>query len=127
MPDLITVYLGTNDASYTDNDNARNQEFIDGYVKFIDTIKSKNPDIPILCMLGTMDKRLCKSVSDAVKIVNEKHSEQNVYYLDLPSQEDADGLGINWHPTEAAHRKAASLVENRIKDILSGSGKSDEI
>lgn len=127
VPDLITVYLGTNDASYTDNDNARNQEFIDGYVKFIDTIKSKNPDIPILCMLGTMDKRLCKSVADAVKIVNEKHSEQNVYYLDLPPQEDADGIGINWHPTEATHRKAASIVENRIKDILSGSGKSDEI
>ena len=70
VPDLITVYLGTNDASYTDNDNARNQEFIDGYVKFIDTIKSKNPDIPILCMLGTMDKRLCKSVADAVKIID---------------------------------------------------------
>lgn len=123
VPDLITVYLGTNDSSYTDNDNARNREFIEGYVKFIETLKIKNPGIPILCMLGTMDKRLCTSVSEAVNIVNQKHSKEDVYYLDLPPQDEADGLGINWHPTEATHRKAATLVESRIKDILSGNVK----
>ena len=81
----------------------------------------------ITVYLGTMDKRLCKSVSDTVKIVNQKYSEQNVYYLDLPLQDENDGLGVNWHPTEKTHRKAACFVENRIKDILSGNGKSDEI
>lgn len=119
VPDIITVYLGTNDASYTDNDDARNQEFVDAYIRFIDNIKRKNPGIPVLCMLGTMDKRLCESVSRAVRIIDERSQESSVYYLDLPAQDEADGLGINWHPTEATHRKTAELVEKRIREILS--------
>lgn len=119
VPDIITVYLGTNDASYTDNDDARNQEFVDGYVKFLETIKRKNPGIPVLCMLGTMDKKLCESVLKAVSIIEEKYQNADVYYLDLPPQDETDGLGINWHPTEATHRKVAELVEKKIKEILS--------
>ena len=119
VPDIITVYLGTNDASYTDNDDTKKQEFVDGYVKFIETIKRKNPDVPILCMLGTMDKSLCESVAKAVAIIDERYQKSQIYYLDLPLQDEGDGLGINWHPTEATHRKTAGLVESMIRKILS--------
>lgn len=127
VPDIISVYLGTNDASYTDNDEARNNEFIEGYVKFIENIRSKNANVPILCMLGNMDKRLCESVNKAVNVFNEKHMTNDVYYLDLPLQDEADGLGIFWHPTETTHRKTAALVESRIKEILTDCGKLDKI
>lgn len=118
VPDIITVYLGTNDASYTDNDDVRNDEFIDGYLKFLDTIRSKNPNVPILCMLGTMDKRLCGSVKKAVDIFNKKKNTDDIYYLDLPLQDEADGLGIHWHPTVITQRKTAELVEEKIREIL---------
>ena len=119
VPDIITVYLGTNDASYTEEDASKNQEFIDGYVKFLELIRSRNSAAPILCMLGTMDKRLCGSVKKAVEIFNEKNNTKDVYYLDLPLQNEADGLGINWHPTVTTHRKTAELVEGKIREILS--------
>ena len=118
IPDIITVYLGTNDASYTDNDAARNEEFVNGYTKFLGTIRSKNPEIPILCMLGTMDKRLCGSVERAVELFNSKNNTDNVYYLELPFQDEADGLSINWHPTVKTHRKTAEIVEKKIIEIL---------
>lgn len=118
VPDIITIYLGTNDASYTDNGASRNEEFITGYTKFLEKIRSMNHGIPILCMLGTMDKRLCSSVEKAVELFNSKNNTNNVYYLELPLQDEADGLGINWHPTVKTHRKTAGLVEKKIKEIL---------
>lgn len=69
-------------------------------------------------MLGTMDKRLCGSVERAIELFNSKNNTDNVYYLELPFQDEADGLSINWHPTVKTHRKTAEIVEKKIIEIL---------
>lgn len=118
IPDLVIVYLGTNDASYTRCIPRRNREFEDAYTAFLERIHQNHPAAKILCTLGTMDQRLCGSVKCAVNAFLLHHPEGNAFYLELPMQEEADGLGTFWHPTAATHRKIAALVTARAKEIM---------
>lgn len=118
IPDLVIVYLGTNDASYTRCIPERNREFEDAYTAFLERIHQNHPAAKILCTLGTMDQRLCDSVETAVNTFLLLHPEGNAFYLRLPMQEEADGLGTFWHPTAITHKKAAALITARAKEIM---------
>lgn len=118
IPDLVIVYLGTNDASYTRGIWERNREFEDAYTAFLERIHQNHPSAKILCTLGTMDQRLCGSVEAAVNAFLLLHPEGNAFYLGLPMQAEADGLGTFWHPTAATHQKAAALIINKAKEIM---------
>ena len=116
QPDIVTVFLGTNDASYCGEDTDRQENFIAGYIKLLEEIRRQNPKADILCMLGTMDQTLCPAVKAAVARYNEKYGEQTEY-LQLPMQRDEDGRGTNWHPSEITHRKTAQLVTEKIRQM----------
>lgn len=118
IPDLVIIYLGTNDASYTRDIPARNKEFKDAYTAFLERIHKNHPAAKILCTLGTMDQRLCASVETAVNTFLSMHPEAKAFYLGLPMQEESDGLGTFWHPTAATHKKAAALITAKAKEIM---------
>lgn len=118
VPDLIILYLGTNDASYTREIPARNQEFCSAYQELLLEVHTKHPNAKILCILGTMDQRLCPVVEQAVKQFTDTHPEAEVSYLELPPQLEEDGLGTFWHPTPATHQKIADLVTERVKKMM---------
>lgn len=117
-PDLVMVFLGTNDASYTRELPERNREFSSGYQELLLDIHTKHPAAKILCMLGTMDARLCPTVEEAVASFASSHPEAEVSYLPLPHQLDEDGLATFWHPTPATHQKIAALVTEHIKNMM---------
>ena len=117
-PDIITIYLGTNDASYTRGIPVREEEFIKNYLDFLGYIHTKHPDAAILCMLGTMDQSLCPAASSAASIFKEKHPETNISYLKLPMQLEEDGTGTFWHPTYKTQQKAAELIAGHIKQMM---------
>lgn len=117
-PDIITVNLGTNDASYTRNNAGREKEFIEGYVDFLGLIHSSHPYAAILCMLGTMEQQLCPAVKKSVEIFKEKHRLLNISYLELPMQLEEDGLGTFWHPTYETQKKAALIITEHIRHMM---------
>jgi hypothetical protein len=118
-PDLITIFLGTNDASYTKNYPERKTAFRLMYQGFLRKIHRKHPHAKILCMLGTMDQSLCSTVHHAVKELSKSCEDVTVKYLQLPLQdENADGTGTFWHPTEATHDKIAALVTDAAKKLM---------
>lgn len=118
-PDLITVYLGTNDASYTKNYPERKKAFSLVYQGFLRNIHAKHPQAKILCMLGTMDQTLCSTVQHAVKEFSKANEDVSIKYLQLPLQdEENDGIGTFWHPTEATHEKTAQLVIAAAKKLM---------
>lgn len=117
-PDIITIYLGTNDASYTRGIPGREDEFIKGYLDFLGYIHMNHPGAAILCMLGTMDQSLCPAVSRVASIFKEKHPETNISYLELPMQLEEDGMGTFWHPTYKTQQKAAELITGYIKQMM---------
>lgn len=116
--DIVTVYLGTNDASYTKEIPERNQMFCDAYVAFLERIHETQPHAAILCMLGNMDKRLCTTVEKAVSVFRKKHEDVLAEYLDLPMQLDEDGLGTFWHPTAITQEKTADRVVKKIREMM---------
>lgn len=117
-PDLVIVYLGTNDASYTREIPERNQEFSHAYQKLLQNIHGKHPHAKILCTLGTMDPRLNTTVEQAVSAFAEAYPEVEITYLALPNQLDEDGLGTFWHPTPVSHKKAAALITKRARELM---------
>lgn len=118
VPDLVIVFLGTNDASYTRQIPERNREFCDAYQELLSRIQDNYPKAAILCMLGTMDQRLCSTVEQAVGEFSKKKPEARISYLHLPLQADEDGLGTFWHPTPATHQKVAELVTARAREMM---------
>lgn len=117
-PDLVIVYLGTNDASYTRDHADRQDQYSEAYIKLLEDIHSKHPDAKILCTLGTMDQRLCPTLARTVLKYNELHPEKTVIYVQLPMQEDADGLGTFWHPSTITHRKVSELLIKKAKELM---------
>ena len=118
-PDLVTVYLGTNDASYTKNYPERKKAFSLVYQGFLRNIHARHPQAKILCMLGTMDQTLCSTVQHAVKEFSQANADVAIKYLQLPLQdEENDGTGTFWHPTEATHEKVSQLVTAAAKKLM---------
>jgi hypothetical protein len=115
-PDYVVLHLGTNDASYTREIEERNKIFEDEYFKFLNKIRSINPNAPIICMLGIMDRRLNASASKAVRRMNEM-GDDKVYFIDMQVQDERDGLGTDSHPSAVTHEKMSDMLAGFIQKI----------
>ena len=118
QPDVVVINLGTNDESYCKTDKDKQAEFTAEYVNFIKDIREHNPESKILCVLGVMGSGLYKCVEDAVSTYSTETGDTSVYAMKLPNQQEADGIAADWHPTEAPHEKTATLVAEKIQEIL---------
>ena len=118
QPDVVVINLGTNDESYCKTDKDKQAEFTAEYVNFIKDIREHNPESKILCVLGVMGSGLYKCVEDAVSTYSTETGDTSVYAMKLPNQQEADGIAADWHPTEATHEKTATLVAEKIQEIL---------
>lgn len=116
VPDLILINIGTNDASYCREHKDRQDVWGREYKKFIETVRLKNKNVPILCVLGTMDQRLCVKAEEIIQTL--RRTDKAIYYLHLPLQEDADGKGADFHPSEITHQKDAERICDYIQNTL---------
>ena len=118
-PDVIVVYLGTNDSSYTVYQQGRDKEYTAEYIGLLKTVRSKNPDAKIICTLGTMGTLLVPAMHEAVSQYSVQTGDNNIATLDLPLQDtQKDGCVIQSHPSVVTHDKAASLLSDKIKSEM---------
>lgn len=115
-PDIIVFNLGTNDSKYTATSADKIEEFIVGYVEFLNQIRKNNPDAYIICSLGIMKNDLNSSVEDAVERYKLKYNDTNVCFLLFDVQSKEDGFAADSHPTEKTHAKAAAKLAEKIKE-----------
>lgn len=121
QPDVIVINLGTNDDSYTKDNEELQEEYSAAYTAFIKQIREKNPDSRILCVFGVMGDRLYPYVQKAVdRYAEETGDGSNVFSLKLDQQNGRDGYGADWHPSATTHEKTAEAVSQEIKKILEG-------
>ncbi len=114
-PDVIVIYLGTNDTSYTGADTARQKEYTENYAAFLKQVRSENPKARIICTLGTMGRILCEPMKQAVSKYSAETGDKNISTLELPEQDIiSDGAAAQSHPTEATYTKAAKLLSEKI-------------
>ena len=119
QPDIVVVNLGTNDMSYVLDRAERREEFIAGYVAFLERIAACNPNTRIVCTLGVMGEALCPAVEEAVSCFEKKqHLPGRISFVGLDDQLPEDGYVADWHPTETTHGKVAEKLGRVIGAML---------
>ena len=117
-PNLIVVNLGTNDASYCGSNVERCEAFALGYVDMLKQIREYNKDATILCVLGIMGDSLYPYVEKAVSIYKEETFDDNILCMKFDVQREEDGYGVDYHPSEITHEKAAQKLIAFIKEYV---------
>ena len=119
VPDVCVLNLGTNDASYCGEDPARRREYISGYKAFLSTVRACNPAAQLVCILGTMDTRLCDAMETAASEYREETGDSRVATLRMTLQDmEKDGAGVDWHPSAVTHKKAAAELTAFLRKLL---------
>lgn len=118
--DVVVINLGTNDSSYvTKEPETRSQEFIDGYVDFLKTVRDKNPRAYIICTLGTMGDDLYEYVEDAAEKYSTLTGDERIMsYRSVVQNMSADGIGSDWHPSAITQQKSAYVLADKICQAL---------
>lgn len=117
--DVVVINLGTNDSSYVSKDpETRSQEFIDGYIDFLKTVREKNPEAYIICTLGIMGDELYEYVEDAVEQYSSSEGDGRIMSYKSAVQNQADGIGSDWHPSAVTQQKCAYVLADKICQAL---------
>ena len=116
--DIVVVFLGTNDINYVAAAIEHEDEFKEGYLSFLKTVREKNPDAFIVCTMGTMGtgnvyKEIEKAVAEFKNI-----SDENILCFRSEEQNGADGYGADWHPSAITQQKCADRLSEVLKGIL---------
>ena len=117
-PDIIVVNLGTNDDSFCQDDQEKQNWFSKEYTAFLKKIRKNNPKAKIICVLGLMGDRMVPAVCKGAEDFKKGTGDENIFTLHLPEQDPDAGLGANYHPLESEHQKAADVLIPFIKELL---------
>ncbi len=117
-PDLVCINLGTNDFSTTGGDSAL---YVSNYFRLIDTIQTKYKMPDIVCLLGPMmsDPDLTK-VRIFLTFIADSASRKGkgrVSFFEMSHQTGDLGIGIDYHPTVAQHKRNGMELTKYIQSL----------
>lgn len=120
QPDVIVINLGTNDDTYVSKEyETRSVEFKDEYVKFLETVHKNNPESYIICTVGTMGcEEMYPCIEAAVKEFKASSGYERVMSYQSATQNMADGLGSDWHPSLVTQQNSAYVLADKICQAL---------
>ncbi|ETT55647.1 SGNH/GDSL hydrolase family protein [Paenibacillus sp. FSL P4-0338] len=117
-PELIVINLGTNDDSYTKEDSAKQADYAENYVSFLQKVRRNNPDSTILCTLGIMGDRLYPVLEQAVGRYTKETGDSRISVMKFEVQREEDGYAVDFHPSQLTHRKAADRLTSEIRRLM---------
>lgn len=106
-PDVVVIYLGTND--FSTNQQPNESLFRNNYTDLLKQIKANyGEDIPVLCMGSNADPYLYDYIRNTVNACGLK----NVSFMTISrnAHNYEDELGASWHPNYKGHKKVASCM-----------------
>lgn len=115
--DVIVVNLGTNDASYTRDNEVRRQVFREAYEKFIRYLRLTHKKKAIICTSGAMTDLVDHEIQAAVESVREEEHDSLLYYMKFGKPDAEDGEGAVGHPSMIRHGKMAEQLSAWIKEM----------
>lgn len=120
--DVVFINLGTNDINYVTADyDVRSEEFIEGYISFLKTIRENNPDAVIICTMGVMGggDEIYPLVERAAEEYKSETGDTNITYFESAVHNViADGVGSDWHPSEKTQINNGYIAADKICKAL---------
>ncbi len=117
-PECIVINLGTNDTSYTKDVQERIMHFGEKYYEFLKMIRANNPQAMIICTLGVMGQELFPEINKQVARFSLEQKDEKIIAMPFMQQEEKDGIGADWHPSENTHHKMVAQLTEIIKDVM---------
>lgn len=118
QPECIVVNLGTNDSSYTKECKERVEAFGEGYYAFLKMIRNYNREAVIICTLGVMGQELYPEINKQVARFRIEQKDSKIIAMPFEVQEEKDGIGADWHPSEKTHQKMATQLTETISQVM---------
>lgn len=116
---IVIINLGTNDYTYTGKNEDLQEEFRDGYYKFIEQVRKSNPEAEIICTLGIMGSELYPQIEEAVRMYVKDTGDENVHAFEFDYQDgENDGFGGDYHPSIKTHQKAAEKLTEYLRSLI---------
>lgn len=113
-PDLVVIYLGTNDFSTGKQPNLG--AWCANYAKLLRQVRTYYGEaVPIICMASMADEQMDDYVEQAVR----RSGVAGVHFCSvLAEAHNSDGdLGASWHPNYKGHRKVASILAPYVSTV----------
>lgn len=120
-PQIVVFNDGTNDRSWAKDIPERRRDFEEGYYGILEMIREKNPQAYIVCTYGIMGNELEEEEKRQVERFKREHDER-ICYVPLPVQQEADGIGADWHPSEVSHEKVSDILAGKLNEIFEDMG-----
>lgn len=113
VPDVIVIGLGTND--WSGGDPGASYEI--AYEAFIaEVVRVRAPDAPILLATSSMMTGTGRTQMRArLDAIAAHFADPTITVVDIAEQQQADGLGCDYHPSEATQRKMATQIVPAIR------------
>lgn len=125
QPDVVLINLGTNDFA---NGNPPDRPWIDSYKALISRIRAHYPKAMIYAATSSMlsdgwpvNQAAWSTHARFLRIiVADLHQgiELNLRYIEFPTQNEANGIGGDWHPSVRTHQLMADIWVKALKKDL---------
>lgn len=122
-PDVVVINLSTNDFSSGDP----GQPFADAYLALLKQVRGHYPNAYLFCALGPMlsdsfpvgAMALTKARSYINGVVDKAHTDGDtrVSFVEFPTQDAANGLGCDYHPSLKTHQLMADKLKAAIQAV----------
>ncbi len=124
-PDAVVINLGTNDFNHGDPGQSA---FTRGYTAIVKRVRAYYPRAAIVCALGPMlsdnypqgAHALTHARAYVTQVVAERRADGDtgVTFLEFPTQDFANGLGCDYHPSLKTHRLMAAQLAATLRSLL---------
>ena len=120
QPQVIVINLGTNDDSYTQDIEERQNEYAAEYVKFLKTVREKNPNAHFVLAMSIMTggDRLFPWIEKAAKLYTKETGDSRLSTLHFVPQTKEEGFGCDSHPSEATQKRCADVMADFIEKLI---------
>lgn len=120
--DLVVINLGTNDASYCSKSYTARQNFTAAYVELLKTVREKNPEAYILCILGDMNNSMYPCIEEAVRLYSNEMWDSCVEARTITFDMANTDIVVDGHPGTLANYRAYGDLKEIINELIE-SGK----
>jgi len=114
-PQAVVINLGNNDFSM---DVDPGQHYVNAMIAFVAQIRGHYPSAPIVLTTSPMLNTTAEHTAQRAYLETAAASDPHTTVLDFAQQDEADGYGCDYHPSEITAQKMADKLKLHLHTLL---------